>query len=75
MHTALVLGGGAPDLTLMSGALSTLVEKKIKFDVISTAGAGTFIGLLFAAPKGVSPLQALKNTICARSSISVTGPD
>jgi NTE family protein len=63
MHTALVLGGGAPNLTLMSGALSALVEKKIKFDVISTAGAGTFIGLLLAAPKGVSPLQALKNTI------------
>jgi NTE family protein len=63
MHTALVLGGGAPNLTLMSGALSALAEKKIKFDVISTAGAGTFIGLLFAAPKGVSPLQALKNTI------------
>jgi predicted acylesterase/phospholipase RssA len=63
MSTALVLGGGAPNLTLMSGALSALTEKKVKFDVISTAGAGTFIGLLYAAPKDVSPLQALQNTI------------
>jgi NTE family protein len=55
--------GGAPNLTLMSGALSALAEKKVKFDVVSTAGAGTFIGLLYAAPKGASPLQALKNTI------------
>ena len=63
MPTALVLGGGAPNLTLMSGALSALIEKEVKFDVISTAGAGTFIGLLYAAPKGVGPLEALKNTI------------
>jgi NTE family protein len=63
MHTALVLGGGAPNLTLMSGALSALTEKKVKFDVISTAGAGTFIGLLYAASKGENPLQALKSTI------------
>jgi predicted acylesterase/phospholipase RssA len=31
MNTALVLGGGAPNLTLMSGALSALAEKKVKF--------------------------------------------
>jgi NTE family protein len=63
MSMALVLGGGAPNLTLMSGALSALTERKVKFDVVSTAGAGTFIGLLYAAPKGDSPLQALKDTI------------
>lgn len=63
MSNALVLGGGAPNLTLMSGALSALTEKKVKFDVISTAGAGTFIGLLYAAPKDGNPLEALKNTI------------
>jgi NTE family protein len=63
MPTALVLGGGAPNWTLMSGALSALIEKEVKFDVISTAGAGTFIGLLYAAPKGAGPLEALKNTV------------
>jgi predicted acylesterase/phospholipase RssA len=63
MPKALVLGGGAPNLTLMSGALSALIEREVKFDVVSTAGAGTFIGLLYAAPKGDSPLQALKDTI------------
>jgi NTE family protein len=63
MTTALVLGGGAPNLTLMSGALSALAEKKVKFDVISTAGAGTFIGLLYAAPKAGNALQALKETV------------
>ena len=63
MPTALVLGGGAPNLTLMSGALTALTEKKVKFDVISTAGAGTFIGLLYAASKNGSPLEALKDTV------------
>ena len=63
MQTALVLGGGAPNLTLMSGALSALIEKNVRFDVVSTAGAGTFIGLLYAAPKGADPLDALKGTI------------
>lgn len=63
MPVALVLGGGAPNLTLMSGALSSLIEKNVKFDVISTAGAGTFVGLLYAAPKDASPLKALKNTV------------
>jgi predicted acylesterase/phospholipase RssA len=47
----------------MSGALSALAEREVQFDVISTAGAGTFIGLLYASPKGASPLQALKKTI------------
>jgi NTE family protein len=63
MPTALVLGGGAPNLTLMSGALTALAEKSVRFDVVSTAGAGTFIGLLYTAPKGVGPLEALRNTV------------
>ena len=63
MPTALVVGGGAPNLTLMSGALTALTEKKVKFDVVSTAGAGTFIGLLYAAARNGSPLEALKSTV------------
>ena len=63
MSTALVLGGGAPNLTLMSGALSALAEKEVKFNVLSTAGAGTFIGLLYAVPQCADPLEALENTV------------
>ena len=57
--TALLLGGGAPTLTLQSGALAALHEQGVKFDIVSTAGAGMLIGLLYAAPKGLSPAQAL----------------
>ena len=60
--TALLLGGGAPTLTLQSGALAALHEQGVKFDIVSTAGAGMLIGLLYAAPKGLSPAQALAQT-------------
>ena len=51
---ALVLGGGAPNLTLMAGAVAALDDAGVKFDVVSTSGAGMLIGLLYAAPKGSS---------------------
>jgi NTE family protein len=60
--TGLLLGGGAPTLTLESGALAALADNKVHFDVISTAGAGMLIGLLYAAPRGMSPRQALEHT-------------
>jgi len=60
--TALLLGGGAPTLTLQSGALAALHEHGVKFDVVSTAGAGMLIGLLYAAPRGRSPAEALAQT-------------
>jgi NTE family protein len=62
MANALMLGGGAPTLTLEAGALAALLDKEVKFDAISTAGAGMLVGLLYAAPKGTSPRQALENT-------------
>ena len=62
MANALMLGGGAPTLTLEAGALAALLDKEVKFDAISTAGAGMLIGLLYAAPKGTSARQALENT-------------
>jgi predicted acylesterase/phospholipase RssA len=62
MANALMLGGGAPTLTLESGALAALLDKEVKFDAISTAGAGMLVGLLYAAPKGTSPRQALEKT-------------
>lgn len=60
--TALILGGGAPNATLMSGALVAFAEANVHFDVISTAGAGALIGLLYVAPAKGSPIEALKRT-------------
>lgn len=63
MSSALLLGGGAPTLTLQSGALAALDEMGVEFTAISTAGAGMVIGLLYAAPKGMTRQEALKNTV------------
>ncbi|MEO1092634.1 MAG: patatin-like phospholipase family protein, partial [Pseudomonadota bacterium] len=60
---ALVLGGGAPTLTLMAGALLALDEKGVEFDVISTSGAGMLVGLLYAAAKGGDRRAALRQTV------------
>jgi NTE family protein len=46
--TAIILGGGAPNLTLMSGALAAFAEKRAKFDVIAASGAGMLVALLYA---------------------------
>ena len=51
MAIGLVLGGGAPNLTLMTGALFALDEAGVKFKVITTTGAGMVVGLLYAAPR------------------------
>jgi NTE family protein len=63
--TALFLGGGAPNLTLMSGALLALhEERQAKFDIIAMAGAGAVVGLIYLAPKGgLSKKRALENTV------------
>lgn len=65
MAVGLVLSGGAPVLTFMAGALVALDERGVKFDVISTSGAGMLVGLLYAAPVGgaVKRQEALKNTV------------
>ncbi|HEY6898804.1 MAG TPA: patatin-like phospholipase family protein [Rhodocyclaceae bacterium] len=60
---ALLIGGGAPNATLMAGALVAMLECGVEFDVISTSGAGALIGLLYAAPRGGDPIQALQNTV------------
>jgi predicted acylesterase/phospholipase RssA len=62
MANALLLGGGAPTLTLEAGALAALHDNEVRFDVVSTAGAGMLVGLLFVAPKGTTARQALENT-------------
>lgn len=61
--TALILGGGAPNATLMAGALVAFEEAGVSFDAVSTAGAGALIGLLYLAPAGGDSLAALKKTV------------
>jgi predicted acylesterase/phospholipase RssA len=51
MAIGLVLGGGAPNLPLMTGALLALDEAGVEFKVITTTGAGMVVGLLYAAPR------------------------
>lgn len=62
MAVALMLGGGAPTLTLQTGALAALDEMGAEFDAVSTAGAGMVVGLLYAAPKGKTRQQALADS-------------
>jgi NTE family protein len=60
-RTALVLGGGAPNMALMAGALAALHQRGITFDVVSCSGAGSLAGLLWLAPKGGAPAEALRS--------------
>src|SRR5262245_59141602 len=69
----LCLAGGAPNLTLMSGALHTLHQAGLHKNgkgpnVITMAGAGAVVGLHYLAPKGLKSndrfsLEALENTL------------
>lgn len=56
---ALVIGGGAPNSTLIAGALAAFLDQGVEFDVISASGAGVLMGLLATAPRDVSPREAL----------------
>jgi len=56
---ALLIGGGAPNSTLIAGALVAFLDRGVKFDVISTSGAGALMGLLYTAPQGGDPRAAL----------------
>jgi predicted acylesterase/phospholipase RssA len=56
---ALLIGGGAPNSTLIAGALAAFYDEGVEFDVISASGAGVLMGLLYAAPLGANPREAL----------------
>ncbi len=62
-RTALMLGGGAPNFPLMAGALLAFHKKGVKFDLISMTGAGSVLGLIYLAPKGLTQEQALENAV------------
>lgn len=56
---ALVIGGGAPNSTLIAGALAAFEAQGVEFDVISASGAGVLMGLLYTAPLDATPREAL----------------
>ena len=57
---ALLIGGGAPNSTLIAGALTAFYDRGVEFDVISASGAGVLMGLLYTAPLGANPREALR---------------
>ncbi|MBS1156469.1 MAG: alpha/beta hydrolase [Proteobacteria bacterium] len=59
-RSALVISGGAPNATLIAGALVAFHELGIRFDVVSTAGAGALLGLMALAPKNGDPVSTLR---------------
>jgi predicted acylesterase/phospholipase RssA len=62
-RTALVLGGGAPNMALTAGAVAAFADRGIVFDVVSTSGAGSLAGLLWLAPKGQAPAEPLRSVV------------
>ncbi len=59
VKTGLVLGGGAPNSSLIAGALVAFAEREMEFDVMSTSGACALMGLLYNCPRGGDRIEAL----------------
>jgi NTE family protein len=62
-RTALIISGGAPNATLVAGALTAFHKEGLEFDVVSTAGAGALLGLMYYAPRNGDPTATLKGVI------------
>ncbi|QQX86679.1 patatin-like phospholipase family protein [Cupriavidus necator] len=60
---ALLIGGGAPNSTLIAGALLAFLDQGVEFDVISTSGAGALMGLLYMVPEGGDRRGALERWV------------
>lgn len=58
-RNALIISGGAPNATIIAGALVAFHELGLEFDVISTAGAGALLGLMYCAPRNGDPVATL----------------
>lgn len=61
--TALLLGGGAPNMALMAGTVCAFYERGVEFDVVSASGAGAVVALLWLAPKAMPADEALRNIV------------
>ncbi len=59
----LVIGGGSPNYTLMTGALLAFDEAGVKFHFMSAAGGGGLVALLYLVPKNLSRQDSLKNSV------------
>ncbi|GAB4058088.1 patatin-like phospholipase family protein [Uliginosibacterium sediminicola] len=57
---ALVISGGAPNATLVGGALEAFAELGLEFDVVSMSGAGALLGLMYLAPRNGEPIATLR---------------
>ena len=62
-HATVVLSGGAPNSTLMSGALYGIRSRGKTFDNFYTSGAGAVVALMYLAPKNMTPEKAMKLTV------------
>lgn len=63
-RNALVLGGGAPNFTLMTGALLAFEEAGIRFDVVTGAGGGGAVALTYLSPpNGMTRRASLVNSV------------
>jgi len=61
--TTLVLSAGAPNALLMAGVLCAVWEQGKTFDIIYTTGGSAFLGLVYAAPRGKEPNEALRGLV------------
>ncbi|WP_226797704.1 patatin-like phospholipase family protein [Cupriavidus necator] len=59
----MLIGGGAPNSTLIAGALLAFLDQGVEFDVISTSGAGALMGLLYMVPEGGDRRGALERWV------------
>ncbi|GAA5168782.1 patatin-like phospholipase family protein [Viridibacterium curvum] len=57
---ALVISGGAPNATLVGGALEAFAELGLEFDVVTMSGAGALLGLMYLAPRNGNPVTTLR---------------
>lgn len=62
-QATVVLSGGAPNSTLMTGTLAGIHSRGKTFDNFYTSGAGAVAALLYLAPRDVDPVEAMERTV------------
>lgn len=61
----ILLSGGAPNSTLMSGFLYGVHEQKKTFDNFYTSGAGASVAIMYLAAKNMNSMEAMKSLLDA----------
>lgn len=62
-EATVVLSGGAPNSTLMTGAMAGIHGRGKTFDNYYTSGAGGIVALMYLAARDMSPIEAMEATI------------